>query len=416
MSAGFVRYTLVSPEGNLQSGRVRADELESILSLANQGYEILELEEEKASPENSGGRPSAPAKPSKTAIRRNSVRLGPKLSSLELKYFTLNLSELLSAGVNLLDAITAIQNNDPGLLGNLARRLAIEIQSGHSLSNALDRSIYSFDRTFIGMIRIGEESGKLPTVLAQLHKRVARNEELQRSLVQASIYPATLVVACILLLAFVGLFVVPSILPIIESITDEVPWPTQILLFIHGNGWKFLLMTTAALACLPWLWSSNPAAVSARQWLKYESPLFGTLARTQEINQFCSDFALLLNSGVNIVKSLGFICFDDLALEAAKQRVMQRIVDGDSLTEAFESEPIFPRLLPVLLRVAEESGANLADILQHQSQLLEFEAEENKQALSRLFEPILIGTMGVIVGVVLLAVFLPIYSQLAANL
>lgn len=416
MSNKIVRYTLVSPSGEVKSGSVGADELESILSLANQGYEILELTEEKTEPERSPKQTPSVTRSNLESDIKAEPKVGKRISSQDLKFFTLNLAELLTAGVTLLDAITSIRQSDNGPLGEIAAALAMDIQSGHSLSGALSRSKYYFDPTFVGMIRVGEESGRLPSVLSQLNLRVTRSEALKRSLIQASIYPAALVVASILLLAFVGFFVVPAILPIIQAMTDETPWPTRILLFIHAHGWKFTLSGLAVLACLPWLWSSNPTAVSIRQWLKFESPLFGSLARTQAVNQFCNDLGLLLESGVSVVKALGFIRFEDLALESAKRRIVRNIVNGESLAEAFQDEPVFPKLLSVLLLVSEESGANLASILQYQSQLLEFEAEENKRALSRLFEPILISVMGLIVGFVLMAVFLPIYSQLAANL
>lgn len=421
MASKLIRYTLVSPSGDVKSGHIKHDELESILNLANEGYEILELEEEVEVIGKPIPRVSAPQETPDNTSKQATKNVPPRvrrrrLPTYELKLFTQNIAELLNAGVSLLESLNSIRQADDGPLGEFCEKVAGEIQSGQTFSNAMARSGFYLDPTFIGLVKAGEESGQLALVLKQLNERVMRVESLKRSFIQASIYPLSLVFASILLLLFVGYFVVPSILPVILALTQELPLPTKILLVFYNHSWKFGLLLMVVLSCLPWLWSSNPAAVSVRQWLKYESPLFGRFARTQAITQFCSDFALLLDSGVPMVKALGLIHFDDRTLERSKRRVVKNIINGDSLSQALETELHFPRILTSLILMAEESGANLPQTLKHQADLLEMEAEESRQAIAKLFEPVLVGVMGLIVGFVLLAIFLPIYGQLASGL
>ncbi|HEU4621716.1 MAG TPA: type II secretion system inner membrane protein GspF [Burkholderiaceae bacterium] len=353
---------------------------------------------------------------------------GGKLRSGELALTTRQLASLLSAGLPLERALSALieQAERPHVRDVLAS-VRTDVLGGQSLAIALNRYPRDFPDIYRSLVAAGEASGDLSKVLDQLATYIEDRNTLSQKVMLAFTYPA--IVSGVALLVVIGLltYVVPQVVSVFDQTKQKLPMLTVILIgisdFLRGYGWLLILAIAGGAFALR---TALKQEAFRRRWDRrlLDIPIVGRLLRSLDTARFASTLAILVGGGVPILKALeaGARTVGNLAMRDDVDAAIVRVREGASLARALaagaelDEEAIaagrkakghFPPVLIHLIASGEQTG-NLPDMLQRAAQGQADELSRRTLALTSLLEPALILTMGVVVLVIVLAVLLPI--------
>lgn len=328
----------------------------------------------------------------------------------QLVAFTMLLSQLAAGGVPLYESLVAIEEQYKGeSCHRIILSLCDRIKGGASLSQAMASHPESFDKLYCSMVAAGELSGALDQTLEELGQLLKRQGELKKKISTALIYPGVLAGFSMIVLVALLTFVVPSIESIFEdrqvnNFTASVLWVS----YIFRNYWWLLLgmVGGGAVCCLYYFRSPSGKAWLERTLLRL--PLFGRIVLQGALTRFCRTMATLLGGGVTLIDSLRVarqVMRNDI-LEEEILRAEQKVIEGSSLSKELKRSLWIPPLVSRMVAVGEESGTT-AVMLQRVSQMYETELEKTLDRLVALAQPVILIVMGGIIGIVLLAVLLP---------
>jgi type IV pilus assembly protein PilC len=363
----------------------------------------------------------------KLVEKKGRLAAGPKLNkrvkTTELLVFTRQLSTIVSAGLPLMQGldILADQTEDPNF-GAIIDAIAQDVESGETFSDALRKYPKAFPDLYVSMVRSGEASGDLDGVLLQLADYLEASEELKRRIKSAMTYPVVAFGMIILIASGLIIFVVPQFATIFEQMGGTLPAPTRILIAISNflRSWY----AVPGIALFAFLVTFSLKTYGKTETGKYNLdkarlriPVFGMLARKVAISRFTRTLSTLTRSGVNILQAL------EITERTAGNEVFARAVreaadsvrNGDTLADPLMRSEVFPSMVTRMIGVGEKTGA-LEIMLAKISDFYDAEVKALVDSLTSLIEPILIGLMGVVVGGIVIALFMPILmlSQLVS--
>jgi general secretion pathway protein F len=328
-----------------------------------------------------------------------------------LQAFTVQLSQLINAGVPLYESLTALEEQSRGesyhrtILG-----LCEKIRGGLSLSAAMANYPESFDRLYCGMVAAGEAVGVLGPVLDKLTHFLSRQMKLRKQIVTAMIYPGVLGSFSLLIIAVLLGFVVPSLEGIfgdrkLNAFTSSV----MALSHIFRDYWWLYIPVIAG--SLTWL-IFKIRSPQGRLWIEkilLNLPLFKTLVVQTAVARFCRTMGTLLQGGLNIIESLRISrgVMRNATLENEILVAEGRIIEGHSLSQELKKSAYFPQLVARMLAVGEESGTTVT-MLNSIADMYEQELEKTLDRVMALAQPVILIIMGLVIGTVLLAILLPL--------
>lgn len=352
---------------------------------------------------------------------------GPKLNkrvkTTELLVFTRQLSTIVSAGLPLMQGldILADQTEDPNF-GAIIDAIAQDVESGETFSDALRKYPKAFPDLYVSMVRSGEASGDLDGVLLQLADYLEASEELKRRIKSAMTYPVVAFGMIILIASGLIIFVVPQFATIFEQMGGTLPAPTRILIAISNflRSWyaiPSMILAGFAISFALKTYGKTETGKYNLDKARLRVPVFGMLARKVAISRFTRTLSTLTRSGVNILQAL------EITERTAGNEVFARAVreaadsvrNGDTLADPLMRSEVFPAMVTRMIGVGEKTGA-LEIMLAKISDFYDAEVKALVDSLTSLIEPILIGLMGVVVGGIVIALFMPILmlSQLVS--
>lgn len=401
------QYKALKTSGQLSSGIVDADSpREARDKLRSQNLRVTEI----AALELTGTKPTAVARalPVRAFLR-------PKRVS-ELATVTRQLATLLGAGIPLAEALKALSEQvEARDLVAVLKEIREQILQGSHFADALARHPRYFNDLYVNMVRAGEASGALDTVLARLADSLQKQVRLHNRVVVALTYPAILVaVATIVVMVLMGA-VVPKILTLLQHQKIPLPWVTQLLVtlsdFVKDFWWLLVLGGLGLYAFYRLLVATDRGRYAADAfWLKV--PVFGMLFRKQATSRFALMFATLLESGLPVMEALDIVgrVVNNRVLASVIQTVRQRIMEGADIATPLRMSKVFPPVVSYMVAVGEESG-KLEELLRRVSESYDEEVEIGTQRMTSLLEPVLILAMAVVVGFIFLAILLPILQM-----
>lgn len=347
--------------------------------------------------------------------RHRRVRLKP------LALFARQLSNLINAGLPLMRALTVLveQTDDPAIRTALTAVQA-DLESGRSFSAALTRQPKAFPPLMISLIRVGEAGGFLGASLTMVADTYRADAELQDKLKSASTYP--LIVLVIAVIAMVGMitFIVPIFESMFTSLGGELPLPTKLLVLTSRNmAWIAPVVTVVAIAGWAW-WVRNRHTEAVRKVvgpLALRVPIFGKLTTKVAVARFSRNLSLMLEAGVPLIQALDTVgeTSNNWAIEKAILDVQASVREGRSFARPLAKSGVFPTLVSQMVAVGEESGT-LAEMLGSVADMYDAEVKASTDQLASVLEPILIVTVGIMIGSMVLALYMPIfgiYTQLS---
>jgi len=303
------------------------------------------------------------------------------------------------------------------VLGGKLHEIAIDIQGGMAISNALAKHPKVFSTFYVNMVRSGEESGNLSKVFTDLADYLERNYELASKARGALVYPFFVIAVFIAVMLLMFVLVIPTLSDIIKSSGQEIPISTTIVIavsnFIVSYG-LVVLVILILLGCLVYYLERTGSLHLSH--IKLDIPIIGNLYRTLYLSRIADNMSTMLTNGVSVVRTVEITAdvVDNQRYAKILFGSIELIKSGSSVADAFEGYEDLPRILILMIKVGEETG-ELAQTLQVMAKFYRRDVENSIHNLISLIEPAMLVILGVGVGVVMASVLLPIYN-LAGNL
>jgi type IV pilus assembly protein PilC len=333
----------------------------------------------------------------------------------ELEVFTRQLATMLGAGIPMLESleILADQAESPGF-GFCLGRVVDDIRAGSDLSKALEAHPRVFSNIYVSMIRAGEVSGQLDAILQRLAQYLEAAAHLRAEIKSAMTYPVISLFLVFGIAAFLMIGIVPSFGPVFESLEVELPGLTVFIMkiaFFMKDYWYLLFgglfggITAIRYAC------KTPKGALVKDQVMLRVPVFGPLFKKVALSRFARTFSTLVKSGVPILGAMEIVSATsgNLVISGIVDSARDSVRNGDSLSEPFAKSTIFPPMVTKMMAIGERSGA-LDALLEKIAEFYDQQVEAEVKGLTSMIEPIMIAVMGVIVGGIVLAVFLPIFK------
>jgi len=344
-----------------------------------------------------------------------SQRMKGSVKPASVALFARQLSTMVGAGLPLVKSLRSIsRDHEDRRLAAILDNVADNVQRGDSLAAALARHPQAFDDVFVSLVNTGEVSGTLDQILDQTATYLERAEDLRLKVEAALRYPTFVLVFSIMVMSAMLIWVIPRFSEIYSRFRVPLPWPTQVMLTISHTitqNLPVVLLLLAAAVVAGW----NAARTDAgRLWVdraKFAMPIFGPLIRMYAITKYARTLGMLTASGTQILYALKVIqpVPGNRVLELGIEQVRSRVEQGSSLSRAMTETGVFPEMLVQMTATGEETG-KLDDMLTRTADFYEQRVSASVQGLSSLVEPIAIVMLGAIVGIMLIALYLPIFS------
>ena len=395
--------------GAAVSGELEGSDASSVATLL-QGRGVVPLTviplQSRRSPLSSGLRGSAKA---------GSGWFAPKVQVTDLMLFSRQLHTLLRAGVPILRALAGLQDSsvNPTMKSTLAA-VRHSLESGIELSKCLAQQSGVFNAFYVSMVRVGEMTGRLDEVFMRLFQHIEFEYAMQQQVKSALRYPSFVIAAMVVAIAVINVMVIPAFGQVFKAFGADLPLPTQILIgmsdFTLQWGWLIALsLVGAALALRSWI--RQPQGEMAWDHLKLRLPLAGPIVRKATLARFSRSLAMALRSGVPIEQALQVVAqtVDNAFIARKVDSMREAVARGDTILRAAVATGVFTPVVLQMIAVGEETGA-VDELMDEIAQLYNNEVQYDLKALSQQIEPILIVFLGVMVLVLALGVFLPLWD------
>ena len=346
------------------------------------------------------------------------TRAKARVSDSDLVVFTRQLATMVDAGLPLVSSLTALfEQSDPKKQAGLRRvsgEVTASVQEGSTFNEAIAKHPQVFNRLYIAMVKAGESGGLLAGVLDRLAGFLEETARLKKKIKSAMTYPIVVLSIAFLITTFLIVKVVPVFGDIFKDFGAKLPAPTQMLIdlsaFVRGY-WYILLggMIGGFYGIRTWL--RSPSGSQKWERWKLKLPVFGPLTHKICLTRFARTFAQLIRSGVPILEVLSIVgdTSGNVVVTDAIKGVSRDIEKGDTLTAALSREKVFPPMLIRMVSAGENTG-KIDAMLEKMADFWDEEIEATLNALTSLLEPILIVVLGIIVGSIVIAMFLPIFK------
>ena len=337
----------------------------------------------------------------------------------DLIHFCFHLEQLIGAGIQILEALTDLRDSAENQRFRAVIAGLVEgIEGGQSLSQALAEVPDVFDKVFVGLVRVGEQTGKLPEVLKSLTEQMKWEDELAAQTRRVLLYPLFVGVIVALVTVFLMIYLVPQMTGFIRNVGQEIPLQTRILIQVSAlfvdYWWGIFGVPLALWFGLKAAARANPALEYALDRYKIALPLAGPILRKIILSRFASSFAMMYASGITVLDAIRS-CEDlvgNRPLAAALRTAGQQIAEGKTLSAAFHDTGLFPPLVVRMLKVGESTGA-LDTALVNVGYFYNRDVREAIGKLQAMIEPVLTLVLGAILGWVMLAVLGPVYDSIS---
>jgi type IV pilus assembly protein PilC len=329
--------------------------------------------------------------------------------------FSRQFATMINSGLSLLRSLYILADQTENkALAAVINQVRLDVEKGSSLSAALAKHPKAFNRLYISMVRAGEIGGVLDSVLLRLADTIEKQVELRRKVKSAMTYPVVVAILVLLIVTAMLLFVIPMFEDLYRELGGKLPAPTQILINVSKLArklWFLIIGGEIALVFGFRKWINSEEGRKRWDALKLRMPIFGGLVRKTALARFGRTLSALVRSGVPILESLDIVAetSGNYVVASAVRDTQQAVKRGDPLSRKLEDHPVFPPMVVQMMAVGEETGA-LDEMLDKIADFYDQEVEATVDALTSLIEPLLIVVMGICVGGMVIALYMPMFN------
>jgi len=396
-------YKVRTPKGGTLDGTLEAtDQRAAVEKLRAQKYIILEI--------------TAQQKNALMEMLNELNPLKPKATAKDVVIFSRQLSVMINAGVPIVQAMSIIgeQVENP-YFGSVVKSIREDIEGGTAIADALSKFPDCFDTLYVNMTRAGELGGILDVILERLSTYLEAAEELKGKVKSAMIYPSAIVVILFGVTLFMLVFVIPAFKEVFEGFGKELPLPTQILINLSDFLRAKILFVIGGIALVVVGGAKFYKSDYGKKFLEprmLKMPVLGPVLVKTATAKFTRTFGTLVASGVPILSAMETVAktAGNWAVEQAVMTAREAIREGEKIAEPIAASGIFPPMVTQMIKVGEETG-NLDTMLTKIADFYDVEVDAAVKSMTSLIEPIIMVVLGVVVGGIVIAMYLPIFSM-----
>jgi len=351
-----------------------------------------------------------------TKVKKKAYRSGKKVTDKDLTLFTRQLATMMKAGVPLLQSFDIVGKGHANpSMSKLILDLRSDIETGTSLNNAFRKYPLYFDPLFCNLVGAGEQAGILEDLLTRLAIYKEKTLAIKAKIKSALMYPISILAIAFIVTAVIMIWVVPAFKSVFSSFGADLPTPTLVVMAISDFvvTWWYIIFGSifGALYFFFQSWRRSLKMQQAMDRLLLRLPIFGAVIRKATIARWTRTLSTMFAAGVPLVEALdsvGGASGNAVYLEATK-KIQTEVSTGTSLTVAMQNANVFPNMVTQMVSIGEESGA-LDNMLGKVADFFEEEVDEAVGALSSLMEPLIMVILGVLIGGLVIAMYLPIFK------
>ncbi len=352
-----------------------------------------------------------------TKVKKVSGRGGKKITPKDIALFTRQLATMMKAGVPLLQAFDIVGkgHNNPSV-AKLLFDIKTEVETGSSLAQAFRKYPLYFDALFCNLVNAGEQAGILDSLLDRLAMYQEKILAIKSKIKGALFYPISIVVVAFVITAVIMIFVVPAFKDLFKSFGADLPGPTLIVMAISDYFVSYWYLIFTVIGGTLWFffytWKRSEKMQYFMDRLFLKLPVFGDLIRKATIARWARTLATMFAAGVPLVESLDSVAgaSGNRVYYDATKKIQNEVSTGSSLTVAMQNSGVFPSMVIQMCAIGEESGA-LDSMLSKVADFFEAEVDDAVDALSSLMEPMIMVVLGVLIGGLVIAMYLPIFKM-----
>jgi type IV pilus assembly protein PilC len=353
------------------------------------------------------------------APKQLKLNWGGGVTTRDIVIFTRQFATMINSGLPLVQAldILAEQSENKGLK-DVTKQVVYDVESGHTLADALRKHPKAFTELYVNMVAAGEAGGILDTILLRLATFMEKNDALVRKVKGAMIYPAVIFTVAGLAIVILLIFVIPVFQDLFGSIGQALPLPTRIVIgasnFLKGYWWALILGIGGTFFAIRKYYATPHGKLNIDRFLLHV-PVLGDLIRKSAVSRFTRTLGTLISSGVSILEGL------EITAKTAGNRVIHdavmesraSIAGGETIAAPLQKSKVFPPMVISMIAVGEQTGG-LDEMLTKIADFYDEEVDAAVEALLALMEPVMIVVLGVVVGGMIVAMYLPIFNMVGA--
>src|SRR6186713_703712 len=391
-------YTARAVNGELKTSTIDAPSREEVVAqLRRQRMSVVKVDEEST-------------KKSKT---RGSIKMR------DIVIFTRQFSTMINAGLPLVQALDILaKQTENKVLSNVTRDVVFDVESGHTVADALSKHPKAFSDLYVNMVAAGEAGGILDTILMRLATFMEKNDALVRKVKGAMIYPGVIMSVAVIAISVLLIFVIPVFQNMFAGVGMALPLPTRVVIaasnFLRGYWWAVLAAGVGGSFMFKRYYASSSGKLVIDR-LMLRIPVLGDVLRKSAVSRFTRTLGTLISSGVSILDGL------EITAKTAGNRVIQdaimesraSIAGGETISAPLQKSQVFPPMVISMIAVGEQTGG-LDEMLSKIADFYDEEVDAAVSGLLSLLEPVMIVFLGVIVGGMVVAMYLPIFDMINA--
>lgn len=342
-----------------------------------------------------------------------------KVKSQDIILFTRQMSSMLSSGLTLMRALELLkEQTQNAAMAEIITSVINDVQEGKTFGDAISKYPKVFDDIYISIIKAGESSGLLDTVLSRLADNLEKHAKLRATIRGALMYPVIVVTLMLIVMLVMMIFVIPQLTTLYTSLNIPLPLPTQILIGITNFiriFWPIVVGIIVAVGYFFHRWSKTLSGMLIIDNLLLKLPVFGKLIKESILAEFSRTFGLLVGTGTLVVEALNETAniTGNIHYKNAIESVGKQVEKGVTVGAALNSSPLFPPLLVQLVKIGEQTG-KIDETLQKASEYFEREVDLSVKNLTTAMEPFIMIVLGIGVAFLIISVITPIYSLISS--
>jgi len=350
---------------------------------------------------------------------RNISFFQPKISGRDIVIFTRQLSTMIDAGLPLVQSLEILaKQQENATFKKVLTTIKSDVETGTTFADAMRKHPKAFDNLFSNMIEAGETGGILDTILGRLAVFKEKSMALQKKIKGAMTYPAICIAISGLILVVILLFVIPVFEDMFASFGSALPLPTQIVVSMSNQFKTNFVWIGIGIFLIPFIFKKIYNSEKGRikiDALLLKSPVIGSLIRKVAVAKFTRTLSTMLHSGVPILEALQVVAktAGNKIIEAAVYRVAESIAEGRPIAEPLEESGVFPNMVVQMINVGESVGA-LDTMLAKIADFYDEEVDQSVENLTAMIEPFMMVFLGGMIGGLVIAMYLPIFSMAAS--
>ena len=342
---------------------------------------------------------------------------GKTVSEKDISLFTRQLATMMKAGVPLLQSFDIVgKGHSNPAVAKLLFDIKTDVETGSSLQQAFKKYPLYFDDLYCNLIGAGEAAGILDSLLERLATYKEKIQAIKGKIKSALFYPISIVAVAVIITAVIMIFVIPAFKELFSSFGADLPGPTLVIMaisdFVVAYWWAIFGISGGGLYGFFYFWKRSKKMQGIMDRLLLKLPIFGELIRKASIARWSRTLATMFAAGVPLVEALDSVAgaAGNVVYFDATKAIQREVTTGNSLTVAMQDTQVFPSMVLQMVAIGEEAGS-LDAMLSKVADFYEEEVDNAVEALSSLMEPIIMVVLGVLIGGMVVAMYLPIFKM-----